>query len=143
MESSIHLPESRIPRSKFRSAMQAYRPYSQRRHDGAAHSESHRIAGLLQCHRLIAREGNAQASALQDHHLWLMVLVFQQEVDSCRSCASCGCSPNHPTAERRPRRTSALNTLLSSVDVVTYCVQLSHVHCPVVGPSRQRSKCKG
>jgi hypothetical protein len=64
-------------------------------HDKAAHSESHRTAGLLQCHRLLyqsrgfTREGNAQASALQDHHLWQMVLVFEQEVDSCRSCASC------------------------------------------------------
>jgi hypothetical protein len=35
------------------------------------------------------REGNAQARAWQDHHLWLMVLVFQQEADSCRFCASC------------------------------------------------------
>jgi hypothetical protein len=41
------------------------------------------------CHLGFTREGNAQASALQDHHLWLMVLVPQQEVDSYRSGASC------------------------------------------------------
>jgi hypothetical protein len=71
--------------------MTAYRPLSQRRHDRAEHSDSHRTAGLLQGHWLpsrsleFTREGDVQASVLQDLLLWLMVLVSQQEVDSCRS----------------------------------------------------------
>jgi hypothetical protein len=129
VESSIRLPESRISRSKCCSAMQAYiDPFHS---DFMIEQHTLKVTGqrgccnAIGCYRSLGftREGNAQASALQHRHLWLMVHVCQQEVDSCASCpAAAARSPTHPTAERLPRRTSAFNTLLStSSRAVYYC----------------------
>jgi hypothetical protein len=91
-----------------------------------------KVAGQPGCYNVIGcyrslgftREGNAQASALQDHHLWLMVHVCQQEVDSCRSCASC------PVAAARPV-TLLLNDGLGERQPLTpYCRRL-HLLCSV------------
>jgi hypothetical protein len=93
-----------------------------------------KVAGLRGCCNAIGwypsvvftREDNyAQASALQDRHLWLMVHVCQQEVDSCRSCASC------PAAAAR-LLTQLLNGCLGERHPSTpYCRRL-HVLCTTV-----------